>query len=298
MITVVVPSPTSSSCVRLSSIMLFAAGCDTSISRRMAWPSLVSTMPPMGSNSIFSMALGPRQDRMMSATLEGWAVRTESLFGGRSAAWDGNQTHILAAVMLDNWAFRPVCRSPLAVSVESCASAWESPPGALESSTGALWWGGRPTHNQYGGLHLDSFATGCTWKGIKGVKRSNQGVTIASSVLERREMLVRHCVKRVAVDRSVYFLRPSFTKSARAGYPIDDKQPADSSRVCIPDHSERTSERCPCKTTTSGTERDHCGTEFSQIESNRIYVLRTPYLRAGYLDLRIDGSLKRQVLPK
>lgn len=67
--TVVVPSPTSSSCVRLSSIMLLAAGWETSISRRMAWPSLVRTIPPMGSSSIFSMALGPRQERMMSATL-------------------------------------------------------------------------------------------------------------------------------------------------------------------------------------------------------------------------------------
>ena len=71
MMTVVVPSPTSSSCVRLSSIMLLAAGWETSISRRMAWPSLVRTMPPMGSSSIFSMALGPRHERMMSATLRG-----------------------------------------------------------------------------------------------------------------------------------------------------------------------------------------------------------------------------------
>ncbi len=69
MMTVVVPSPTSSSCVRLSSIMLFAAGWATSISRRMAWPSLVSTIPPMGSRSILSIAFGPRHDRIMSATL-------------------------------------------------------------------------------------------------------------------------------------------------------------------------------------------------------------------------------------
>jgi hypothetical protein len=67
--TVVVPSPTSSSCVLLNSIMLFAAGCATSISRRMAWPSFVRTIPPMGSSSIFSIAFGPRQDRMISATL-------------------------------------------------------------------------------------------------------------------------------------------------------------------------------------------------------------------------------------
>lgn len=67
--TVVVPSPTSSSCVLLSSIMLLAAGCATSISRRIAWPSLVRTMPPMGSSSIFNIAFGPRHDLMMSATV-------------------------------------------------------------------------------------------------------------------------------------------------------------------------------------------------------------------------------------
>jgi hypothetical protein len=67
--TVVVPSPTSSSCVLLNSIMLFAAGCATSISRRMAWPSFVRTIPPMGSSNILSIAFGPKQDRMISATL-------------------------------------------------------------------------------------------------------------------------------------------------------------------------------------------------------------------------------------
>jgi hypothetical protein len=60
MITLVVPSPTSSSCVRDSSIIDFAAGCATSTSRRIALPSLVSTMPPIGSSSILSMARGPR----------------------------------------------------------------------------------------------------------------------------------------------------------------------------------------------------------------------------------------------
>ena len=90
--TVVVPSPTSSSCVLLNSIMLFAAGCATSISRKIAWPSLVSTMPPIGSSSIFSIALGPRHDRMISAT-------------------------VLAAVMFDNCAFRPNWRSPPGVWV-------------------------------------------------------------------------------------------------------------------------------------------------------------------------------------
>ena len=60
--------------VRASSIMLFAAGWATSISRRMAWPSFVSTMPPMGSSNIFSIALGPRHDRMMSATVFAAAI--------------------------------------------------------------------------------------------------------------------------------------------------------------------------------------------------------------------------------
>jgi hypothetical protein len=40
--TEVVPSPTSSSCVLLSSIMFFAAGCATSISRKIAFPSFVN----------------------------------------------------------------------------------------------------------------------------------------------------------------------------------------------------------------------------------------------------------------
>lgn len=52
-------------------------------------------------------------------------------------------TYILAAVMLDSWALRPVCRSPLAVSVDSCASAWRC-FGKL--STRASWWGG-PTYS-------------------------------------------------------------------------------------------------------------------------------------------------------
>mmetsp|Transcript_51832 Transcript_51832/g.83656 ORF Transcript_51832/g.83656 Transcript_51832/m.83656 type:complete len:231 (+) Transcript_51832:1364-2056(+) len=68
MMTEVVPSPTSSSWARESSIMLLAAGCLTSISRRIAWPSFVITMPPIGSRSIFNMDRGPRVVRMMSAT--------------------------------------------------------------------------------------------------------------------------------------------------------------------------------------------------------------------------------------
>ena len=45
-----------------------AAGCETSISRRMALPSLVSTMPPLASSSILSIARGPSVVRTMSAT--------------------------------------------------------------------------------------------------------------------------------------------------------------------------------------------------------------------------------------
>mmetsp|Transcript_79445 Transcript_79445/g.177656 ORF Transcript_79445/g.177656 Transcript_79445/m.177656 type:complete len:321 (+) Transcript_79445:584-1546(+) len=69
MITEVVPSPTSSSCARLSSIMFLAAGCETSTSLRMALPSLVMTMPPIGSSSILSMARGPSVVRTMPATV-------------------------------------------------------------------------------------------------------------------------------------------------------------------------------------------------------------------------------------
>ena len=87
MITLVVPSPHSSSCVLLSSIMFFAAGCATSISRRMAFPSFVSLaitvsagtintvkkntnrIPPIGSRIIFSMAFGPRHVLITSATV-------------------------------------------------------------------------------------------------------------------------------------------------------------------------------------------------------------------------------------
>mmetsp|Transcript_9912 Transcript_9912/g.42152 ORF Transcript_9912/g.42152 Transcript_9912/m.42152 type:complete len:246 (+) Transcript_9912:1147-1884(+) len=68
MITEVVPSPTSSSCVRDSSIIDFAAGCVTSISRRIALPSFVNTMPPEASRIIFSIERGPRVVRMMSET--------------------------------------------------------------------------------------------------------------------------------------------------------------------------------------------------------------------------------------
>lgn len=86
MITLVVPSPHSSSCVRLSSIMFFAAGCATSISRKIALPSFVNLancqaqehdkkydqtyrIPPMGSRIIFSIALGPKHVLITSATV-------------------------------------------------------------------------------------------------------------------------------------------------------------------------------------------------------------------------------------
>lgn len=45
----VVPSPVSSSCARLISIMLLAGGCLTVISRRSQLPSFVITIPPIGS---------------------------------------------------------------------------------------------------------------------------------------------------------------------------------------------------------------------------------------------------------
>ena len=51
--TEVVPSPTSSSWVRAISIMDLAAGCSTVISRRMALPSFVITIPPIGSINIY-----------------------------------------------------------------------------------------------------------------------------------------------------------------------------------------------------------------------------------------------------
>jgi hypothetical protein len=67
-ITLVVPSPTSSSWLRASSNMDLAAGWATSISLRIAFPSLVITMPPMGSSSILSIERGPNVVRTMSDT--------------------------------------------------------------------------------------------------------------------------------------------------------------------------------------------------------------------------------------
>jgi hypothetical protein len=68
MMTEVVPSPTSSSWARESSIMLFAAGWLTSTSRRIELPSLVMTMPPIGSRIILSIDRGPSVVRIMSLT--------------------------------------------------------------------------------------------------------------------------------------------------------------------------------------------------------------------------------------
>mmetsp|Transcript_23875 Transcript_23875/g.64022 ORF Transcript_23875/g.64022 Transcript_23875/m.64022 type:complete len:261 (+) Transcript_23875:1266-2048(+) len=71
----VVPSPTSSSCARESSIMLLAAGCLTSTSRRIELPSFVITMPPIGSSSILSIERGPSVVRTISDTaLPAWML--------------------------------------------------------------------------------------------------------------------------------------------------------------------------------------------------------------------------------
>ncbi|OFV65713.1 MAG: membrane protein [Candidatus Syntrophoarchaeum butanivorans] len=56
---VVVPSPTSSSCVFAISTIIFAAGCSISISFRIVAPSFVITTSPSESTSILSIPLGP-----------------------------------------------------------------------------------------------------------------------------------------------------------------------------------------------------------------------------------------------
>lgn len=68
MITEVVPSPTSSSYALANSIILLAAGWLQSISLRIALPSFVITIPPIGSISILSIDLGPRVEVTISAT--------------------------------------------------------------------------------------------------------------------------------------------------------------------------------------------------------------------------------------
>ena len=104
MITLVVPSPTSSSCDRESSSMLLAAGWATSISRRMALPSLVMTMPPMGSSSIFNMDLGPSVLRTISATACG-----EHAKEGGAAAVSGGLTFNADNRASRNAPWRPQC---------------------------------------------------------------------------------------------------------------------------------------------------------------------------------------------
>mmetsp|Transcript_3214 Transcript_3214/g.7835 ORF Transcript_3214/g.7835 Transcript_3214/m.7835 type:complete len:297 (+) Transcript_3214:776-1666(+) len=85
-ITEVVPSPTSSSCARESSIICLAAGWETSTSLKIALASFVMTMPPMGSRSILSIARGPNVLRTMPATawaapmFASWALRPVSLW--------------------------------------------------------------------------------------------------------------------------------------------------------------------------------------------------------------------------
>ena len=76
-----VPSPTSSSWALDNSIIDLAAGWTTSISLKIALPSFVMQIPPMGSSIIFNMALGPNVLRTIFATafpawiLESWAER-------------------------------------------------------------------------------------------------------------------------------------------------------------------------------------------------------------------------------
>jgi len=79
--------------------MLFAAGCETSISRRIACPSFVNTIPPIGSNSIFSIAFGPRHDRIISATLFG--VSSVPYIESHLSWGSVGDSYVLAAVILD-----------------------------------------------------------------------------------------------------------------------------------------------------------------------------------------------------
>lgn len=57
--TEVVPSPISSSYIQANSIIDLAVGCLVSISLKIAWPSFVITIPPIGSINIFIIDLGP-----------------------------------------------------------------------------------------------------------------------------------------------------------------------------------------------------------------------------------------------
>ena len=66
-ITEVVPSPTSSSYILANSIKDLAAGCLQSISLKIACPSFVITIPPIGSINIFIIDLGPKVVVIISA---------------------------------------------------------------------------------------------------------------------------------------------------------------------------------------------------------------------------------------
>ena len=64
---VVVPSPTSSSCVFATSTNILAAGCSISISLRIVTPSFVTTISPIPSTSILSIPFGPNVVLTVSA---------------------------------------------------------------------------------------------------------------------------------------------------------------------------------------------------------------------------------------
>ena len=66
---VVVPSPTMSSWVLAISTIILAAGCSTSISSKIAAPSLVIVMSPRLSMSILSIPRGPSVVRKTSAII-------------------------------------------------------------------------------------------------------------------------------------------------------------------------------------------------------------------------------------
>ena len=67
--------------------------------------------------------------------------------GSGKGAPGRKQAYVLAAAMLDSWAFRPVCLSPLWVSARR-----------VRVSEGMVWQGGagmpRRTHHHDGGLHF------------------------------------------------------------------------------------------------------------------------------------------------
>ena len=67
-VTVVVPSPASTSCEAERSTSIFAVGCDTCICFRIVAPSFVMTTSPCGEEIILSMPRGPSEVRTASAT--------------------------------------------------------------------------------------------------------------------------------------------------------------------------------------------------------------------------------------